>query len=82
MDTPGPWHEEEEHGGIYVNTEEGYHVAQVFRLAANARLIAAAPEMLEALKALVETIPHADHGIWEKARAIIAKAEGNEAASV
>lgn len=48
---------------------------------ANARLIAAAPELLDALKALTKDIPWgigADqiHPDWHAARAAIAKAEG------
>lgn len=47
---------------------------------ANARLIAAAPELLEALKDVLDKIPLTDSGYFEtptarKARAAIAKAE-------
>ncbi len=45
---------------------------------ANARLIAAAPELLDALKTLIEGIEHLDiHGAGY-ARQVVAKAEGGE----
>jgi len=43
---------------------------------ANARLIAAAPELLEALKAVV-AISDRKHDAWDAAEAAIAKAKGN-----
>lgn len=47
---------------------------------ANARLIAAAPELLEALKAALKVIEgycdHWEQDVYEKAQAAIAKAEG------
>ena len=82
--TPGPWIAD----GTTVMTSDGIylHVATTHFLTdrpeANARLIAAAPEMYEALKALVESLDweakrsgttYAGH---EDARAAIAKAEG------
>ncbi len=42
---------------------------------ANARLIAAAPELLEALREVVR-ISDRKHNAWDKAKAAIAKAEG------
>lgn len=55
------------------------HVHDVEEMWANARLIAAAPEMLEALKTLIDGIEHLDiHGA-DYARQIIAKAEGRGA---
>lgn len=42
---------------------------------ANALLVAAAPDLLEALKGIL-TITDRNHVVWEKARAAIAKAEG------
>ena len=51
------------------------HVHDVNEMWANARLIAAAPEMLDALKTLIDGIEHLDiHGA-EYARQVIAKAE-------
>jgi hypothetical protein len=41
----------------------------------DARLIAAAPDLLEALKELI-AITDRDHVAWDKAKAAIAKAEG------
>ena len=41
----------------------------------NARLIAAAPELLEALKEVV-AISDRKHNAWDKAKTVIAKAEG------
>ena len=88
--TPGPWHlEEREYAGVMwdaiVRNHENDPVASVGMAGytkatgqANARLIAAAPEMLEALKATVVnvdtlrfTLPSIDRVL-----AAIAKAEG------
>jgi hypothetical protein len=41
----------------------------------NARLIAAAPELLECLKELI-SLTDRKHDFWDKAKAVIAKAEG------
>ncbi|HLE57237.1 MAG TPA: hypothetical protein VJB15_09150 [Rhodothermia bacterium] len=93
--TPGPWNERGyglDHG---VKDKDGRIVAHVVRSAkhggithderdANASLIAAAPELLEALKAIVDghkTIGHgerfsAPYELLEKASAAIDKAEG------
>jgi hypothetical protein len=66
--TPAPWHEAEDqaHGTRRIYAPDGYMVAdagRIFRrssseMGANARLIAAAPELLEALIS-------ARHEIWE-----------------
>jgi len=45
---------------------------------ANARLIAAAPDLLEALKSVV-MISDRKHDAWDRAHAVIAKAEGRAA---
>jgi hypothetical protein len=90
--TPGPWQVHGSH--IYTADPERALLAQVFNsgskasdypLQANARLIAAAPELLEALKdALFHVANQGDIGVdqWlaceRKARAAIAKAEGEK----
>ena len=87
--TPGPWliqQGDEWTGGIV--TLHGYNedgtpiywtVASYNRqrdeAKANARLIAAAPELLEALRWTARAL-HAEHPAAIKARAVIAKAEG------
>lgn len=83
--TPGPW-DLEDHGYKYVISKpgEGYITRDVCRMdgstmaafdqKANARLIAAAPELLAALKELDAKPEHTNS--WLKARAAIAKAEG------
>ena len=85
--TPGPW-------AIYVNapsdivirkmSKDGYELCSIARVSsgyANARLIAAAPELLEALKDIAEwteryTAP--GHPIATVAQAAIAKATGEQ----
>jgi hypothetical protein len=88
--TPGPWHYRRgdewshsvvtHHGTLPDGSQNCWTVADINKMRepeheANARLIAAAPELLEALK---ELLPGADAMGWntEKARAAIAKAEG------
>jgi len=97
--TPGPWiaHYCPEDGGEYsIHASNGIHVALSIggtkSEAANARLIAAAPELLEALQeaenALADYIPTIErtgaslnygHSVLKKARAAIAKATGEPA---
>lgn len=43
---------------------------------ANARLIAAAPELLDVLRRLVESPNAKQNALWDDARAALAKAEG------
>ena len=86
--TPGPW-------AIYVNalsdivirkmSKDGYELCSIARVSsgyANARLIAAAPELLEALEAcdalLSLNIPF-EGEITRRIRAAIAKAKGGAA---
>ncbi len=80
--TPGPWTVSEDNwsqttGDTYSILEESYEASE---RKANARLIAAAPELLEALKGVLVRLEHS--GSWEgedektAARAAIAKAEG------
>lgn len=92
--TPGPWHKQQltKSWGIY--DQQGTSVARVAdaygvaseRRQADARLIAAAPEMYEALRQIVMLDDDAHPGLatWhearakahEAARAVLAKVEG------
>jgi len=92
--TPGPWEQGTQTRGsttLVARIETGFAVAEMrnvhFReeAEANARLIAAAPELLEALQlaysVLMDCIPDADCDLYKrdarrKARAAIAKAIG------
>lgn len=82
--TPGPWnvgHEDENTGEIEVISDGRPYVCLVLPGAidevtpANARLIAAAPELLEALQRLVDAVDPESTG-WGEAVAVIAKATG------
>ena len=88
--TPGPWIFEERVAGFDILAPESvYYVAEylgvdcgVIDNIADAYLIAAAPELLEALE-LVVSFVDAGEGTWtveeqQKARAAIAKAKGEE----
>lgn len=92
--TPGPW-KTIEHGwsqtGIYADgaqiaiidiydeaTEENQNELEA-RTAANARLIAAAPDLLDALKTVVEFYSYAELGPIAAAREVISKATGEPA---
>jgi hypothetical protein len=84
--TPGPWDRGfAGHGGEYIGTDDEViaQVAQGPRCKANAKLIEAAPELLEALEAVNETfralskdLPYEpiSGGLIEQVRAAIAKA--------
>ena len=80
--TPGPWHVQPFSDVTYVDSEmhSGFRTricslrGKKDRLA-NARLISAAPELLESLQKLL-TISHGPDCIIENARAAIAKATG------
>lgn len=88
--TPGPWHvQPSDHpGGLLIKPIPGQVVAQCDELPemeANARLIAAAPEMYEALRNFVSIVPRADardtrdtsyNNARTQARTALAKAEG------
>ena len=93
--TPGPWEIQEHPNGIYkyISGPEHLEFAQVVwcmedderspECEANARLIAAAPELLEAVEELLAcTEGQAIYNFMEpqkkKARAAIAKAKGEE----
>jgi len=80
--TPGPWKVSHEsngtfirgaHGGLVASLEAGYQAMRD----ADARLISAAPDLLEALEdltALYEASPGRDPAFVKKARAAIRKA--------
>lgn len=86
--TPGPWNVNDERGidgNIYI--EDALGVVAIVTDEANARLIAAAPELLEALKVLTHgysEVGNLYHDVsrkdisaaWVKARALVAKATG------
>ena len=83
--TPGPWRDGTE-GNFRIYGRDGQDVAEALprvlntrEWRANARLIAAAPDLLEALKELqpfFEGEHHPDHPHCRQMRAAIAKAEG------
>ena len=77
--TPGPW--QVIYPGIY-DVENAYPIAVLSRklrdgpeIDANARLIAAAPDLLEVLEDLVYQLAGHEPQ-WEDARAAVAKAKG------
>lgn len=90
--TPGPWEITRSFDPGYKNISAPKHtaLAQVVwcmedeerspMCEANAHLIAAAPELLEALEALVadESKEYIPTRLWDAARAAIAKAKGEE----
>lgn len=84
--TPGPWehevHELSEGFSAIVYGSNGQRIGTDHLSEANARLIAAAPDLLAALRDMVgqhdlnpERLLSAMH-LWDAARAAIAKAEG------
>lgn len=79
--TPGPWEVFKSHTGTYVlDSAEQAAVCKLewcMEAEANARLIAAAPELLDALKRLLSNvIVCCDGGALREARAAIDKVEG------
>ena len=89
--THGPWHIADEGSQIVIQTFSNHPtgtLARIYRtdeLAhSDARLISAAPELLEALQMLMPQEPQDadsyDRAMWENARAAIAKATGKGAA--
>ena len=79
--TPGPWSIRQE--GVWSVGTDHEMTALVYGFTdeeeeANAHVIAAAPDLLEALKILAKLgESHGAEGVyWDKARAAIAKAEG------
>ena len=81
--TPGPWFvQESDHAdtGLLIKPIPGQVVAEcdpVPEMEANARLIAAAPELLEALQACVKLLRE-DGTTTQRALAAIAKATGGQ----
>ena len=83
--TPGPWSYNRDEGGCHghVISTSDYIVAELPDFGdgaaphteANARLIAAAPELLDALKVAIATSDPSQHKWVAEARAAIAKAE-------
>ena len=78
--TPGPWYPVEFAGFHVIKTEPYYDagddlldVEESPNAEANAKLIAAAPELLECLKEII-AISDRDHSAWEYAKSIIKKA--------
>ena len=98
--TPGPWHytlaDETSSGGVYGNEkcvcdiipkelQVAYYCEEVEIANANARLIAAAPELLEQCKLFEKVLTHlinsGDSGAdleRDKLREVLAKVEGGE----
>ena len=85
--TPGPWNAEpmiRDHGFPYTPVMATTLIARVYSTAfgddeqslANATLIAAAPDMYEALRELIAVKPNSDAPEWVAARAAIDRAEG------
>lgn len=81
--TSGPWPTRESATHVTVTNARGDAVfhddKRIPGVMADARLIAAAPELLEALEAalkLIELVMPIDGDVTRKARAAIAKAEG------
>ena len=82
--TPGPWHVA---NGVQIRGERE-QIAKVWMMRggegkANARLIAAAPDLLEALREIFHdvkqgAIPNDDDEWWKKASTAIAKATGEQ----
>ena len=76
--TPGPWRVSKDTQSV-VSRDAYICRARMMRMGqgvANAHLIAAAPDLLEALKAIVAFNTPLPCGLLEEARAAIAKAEG------
>jgi hypothetical protein len=80
--TPGPWKIACESGDWFATLND---YAPIPATEANARLIAAAPDLLEALRDVIGWVPGGAAEMWhtdaptkavERARAAIAKAEG------
>lgn len=78
LHTPGPWFLDH-YGGVTANGEDVAHVVGAYGCVeneANARLIAAAPDLLAALRGLFDNSTRADWptDLYQAAEAAIAKA--------
>ena len=95
--TPGPWVVSDIASGFEIETTSGNQVAQTSEIyaarkpsdhderRANARLIAASPEMLDILKKCLDALVYVGPwetpvGLIEQVQKMIDKAEGNDAA--
>jgi len=87
--TPGPWHIGKRAADVAIYGPKGEEVAKILGFfnddeenKANARLISASPNLLEALQMLMPQEPREadsyDRAMWDNARAAIAKATGKE----
>ncbi|MFV8913136.1 hypothetical protein ABQ297_22020 [Enterobacter hormaechei] len=83
--TPGPWTGKDvgicrqDRAGLQLGFIMTHDENRVAECAANAHLIAAAPDLLEALQdALHAYDKHGEHSEWDFARAAISKALGDE----
>lgn len=77
--TPGPWHKLPARTLINIKGPKGEQICQIpIRDKANAHLIAAAPELLEALQAIVMAPYGVALGDLEKAKIAITKATGGQ----
>ncbi len=91
--TPGPWFVTPDASAVYEKDELGYRADTICRLVGNpfatgnARLIATAPELLEALETLVQVYPNRDkepgwvvrvEAAWAACEAAIAKVRGTQ----
>lgn len=89
--TPGPWFVKTTPEGRFGINSRDFYIAETIgglgptKTKANANLIAAAPDLLEALEALEAINAHWEAGnfsrqphLWETMKAAIAKAKGGE----
>jgi len=77
--TPGPWKASRK--SVFVSDLRDMTVATISdrgEAIANAKLIAAAPELLEAVKKCLEIVETGDLPNWDWVRSIVAKAEGRQ----
>ena len=79
--TPGPWVVKADEEIVYGTSHEGEHIVVVYELNTNeadARLIAAAPDLLEALQRCVDHLEYTELGrqAFTAAKAAIDRATG------